>query len=101
MISPQTSASSAATPAGTLKADKNALFRHAAEAVVQQKSTATEARGGLAGTMSTMAEVNEKMLERGEKLSKLSERTADLSNNANEFARLAKQLKDQQKNSWF
>eukprot|EP01035_Chromulina_nebulosa_P018876 gene18876-24667_t len=46
-------------------------------------------------------EAKDRLIERGEKLSKLSDRTADLSNQANEFARLAKQLQEQQKSSWF
>lgn len=56
---------------------------------------------GLAGTMGVMNDTHEKLIERGEKLSQLSDRTADMANQANEFARLAKQLNEQQKSRWF
>lgn len=52
-------------------------------------------------TMSTMNEVAQRLHDRGEKLSKMSDRSAQLADNASEFSRLAKQLKEQQKNSWF
>lgn len=40
-------------------------------------------------------------MERGEKLNRLTDKSADVSNAAEEFAKLAKQLNDQQKNRWF
>ena len=56
---------------------------------------------GSAGAMSTMNELRDRMHERGDKLNMLSERSGELSNNASEFARLAKQLNEQQKSRWF
>jgi hypothetical protein len=51
--------------------------------------------------MSAMSEVHDRLLERGEKLNKLTDKSADVANAAEEFAKLAKQLNDQQKSRWF
>ena len=64
-------------------------------------SVPTSTSRGLAGTMGVMNETHDRLIERGEKLSQLSDRTADMANQANEFARLAKQLNEQQKSRWF
>ena len=48
-----------------------------------------------------MNETMEKLQERGEKLNRLADRTEDMVNQASEFARLAKQLNEQQKSRWF
>lgn len=52
-------------------------------------------------TMNVLSETHEKLLERGEKLSKLSERSDLLANQANDFAKMAKALNEQQKSRWF
>jgi hypothetical protein len=57
--------------------------------------------GGLAGTANTMAEINQRMLERGEKLNRVADRSAELSNAAHDFSKLAKQLNEKQSNRWF
>jgi hypothetical protein len=56
---------------------------------------------GTSATMATMNETKDRLLERGEKLSQLQDKTGDLANQASEFARLAKQLNEQQKSRWF
>ena len=62
-----------------------------------------EAETRLNGTINTMNEINERLKQRGERLTRVQERTEDLANNAGEFAKMAKQLKEQQKKSsgWF
>ena len=51
----------------------------------QDARSSTQRPGaGVAGTMSTMNEVQLKLQERGEKLSKLSDRTAEMANQAQE-----------------
>lgn len=50
---------------------------------------------------STMNETYSQLMERGDKLSKLSDKTEEMSHQAGEFARLAKQLNEQQKSRWF
>jgi len=52
-------------------------------------------------TMNVLGETHEKLLERGEKLSKLSERSELMANQANDFAKMAKALNEQQKSRWF
>ena len=51
--------------------------------------------------MNVMNETHEKMLERGEKLSKLSDSSNLMASQANDFAKMAKALNEQQKNRWF
>jgi len=76
----------------------------------ESKGSTEDARGGsrrgnasnnTSQTMQTMNETHEKMLERGEKLSKLSESSNLMANQANDFAKMAKLLNEQQKNRWF
>lgn len=62
--------------------------------------TGSTAGGGLSETMNTMAELKDRMNERGEKLSKLSDRSGELSNAASDFAKMAKELNRKQ-TSWF
>ena len=62
---------------------------------------AQQAGGNVSATMGVMNETHEKLQERGEKLSRLQDRTEEMSNQAGEFARLAKQLNEQQKARWF
>jgi hypothetical protein len=53
----------------------------------QQSASSTgleKEKGGMANTMSTMNEAQEKLRERGEKLSKMSDRTAEMASQANE-----------------
>lgn len=52
-------------------------------------------------TMSTMNEARDRLRERGEKLSQLNDKSANLANAAGDFAKLARQLKEQQQNKWF
>lgn len=48
-----------------------------------------------------MAETHDRLVERGEKLDQLQDKSAALNDASSEFAKMAKQLRDQQKNSWF
>lgn len=57
--------------------------------------------GNVNQTMNVLGETHEKLLERGEKLSKLSDRSDLLANQANDFAKMAKALNEQQKSRWF
>ena len=54
-----------------------------------------------AGAAGTMARNREMLAERGERLRQVNERTEELQNEAANFADLAKQLADRQKNSWW
>ncbi len=63
--------------------------------------TSTPGQSKTAATMSVMNDTYEKLQERGEKLNRLADRTDDMVNQASEFARLAKQLNEQQKSRWF
>lgn len=59
------------------------------------------ARGNTAQTINVMSETHEKLLERGEKLNRLNDRSELMANQANDFAKMAKALNEQQKNRWF
>lgn len=48
-----------------------------------------------------MARNREMLAERGERLRQVNKRTEELQNEAANFADLAKQLADRQKNSWW
>lgn len=48
-----------------------------------------------------MSENRQMMHERGEKLSRLEDKAARMEQDAENFASMAKQLKDKYKNSWF
>ena len=54
-----------------------------------------------AGAAGTMARNRDMLAERGERLRQVNERTEELQNEAANFADLAKQLADRQKNSWW
>ena len=85
-------------------ADKKKLFGSAVEVASKEQGTSPSKKPSstMAKTMHSMGETHEKLLERGEKLSKAAIRSEELSNQANDFAKLAKQLADQQKASrWF
>jgi hypothetical protein len=67
----------------------------------RRHSVSDGAGSGLSGTMSTMSEAHERMMERGEKLTRLTDKSADVSNAAEEFAKLAKQLNEKSSDRWF
>jgi hypothetical protein len=91
-----TSTSTAAAGGDKIKLFGNAVIEKESSSAVK-KPTATMSK-----TMNTMSETHNKLLERGEKLSKAAIKSEELSNQANDFAKLAKQLADQQKaNRWF
>jgi Synaptobrevin len=79
------------------------LFGNATIAPGRERSDTktAAATSGLSGTMGAMSEAHERLLERGEKLNKLTDKSADVANAAEEFAKLAKQLNEQQKSRWF
>lgn len=78
---------------------KMSLFGNSNSNISNEQSTAGQSK--TAATMSLMNDTYEKLQERGEKLNRLADRTEDMVNQASEFARLAKQLNDQQKSRWF
>jgi Synaptobrevin len=99
------SSSSSATQAKQAVAKKD-LFGNAVIAVMgagrDRSDTKTNASASaVSGTMSTMSEAHDRLVERGEKLAKLNDKSADVANAAEEFSKLAKQLNEQQKNRWF
>ena len=53
------------------------------------------------GTMDALNETKQRLGERGEKLSHLSDKTEELANASANFAKLAKELNEKQRNSWF
>lgn len=66
-----------------------------------QSSRPAQTVDGVSATMGLMNETHDKLLERGEKLSRVQDKTEEMANQAGEFARLAKQLNEQQKSRWF
>lgn len=81
--------------------DKIKLFGNAV-IETESSSPAKKPAATMSKSMNTMSETHNKLLERGEKLSKAAIKSEELSNQANDFAKLAKQLADQQKaNRWF
>jgi len=90
------------TSSATAGADKIKLFGNAVVEAEQTSSTVKKPSAAMSKTMNAMGETHNKLLERGEKLSKAAIKSEELSNQANDFAMLAKQLADQQKASrWF
>lgn len=82
--------------------NKSKLFGNAVIEAESQSSAVKKPSAAMSKTMNTMGETHNKLLERGEKLSKAAIKSEELSNQANDFAKLAKQLADQQKaNRWF
>ena len=81
-------------------ASKEALFAGAAPPSAAAASTSGQAKGGVAATKATLNEVGDRLRERGEKLERLDEKSMELSNAANDFAKMAAQL-NQKSRSWF
>lgn len=78
-----------------------AAAAHQEEEKTNSDGTRRHIAGSTAQTMNTMNETHEKMLERGEKLSKLAESSNLMASQANDFAKMAKALNEQQKSRWF
>lgn len=82
--------------------NRNKLLAEAQANGGEEKTDEKGRRGNnTSQTMNVLGETHEKLLERGEKLSKLSERSDLLANQANDFAKMAKALNEQQKSRWF
>lgn len=86
--------------------NKTKLMAEASQESAEEEKNKTKrpgaaATGSTEKTMNVMSETHEKLLERGEKLSKLSERSELMANQANDFAKMAKALNEQQKSRWF
>jgi hypothetical protein len=95
---------SPSAPASAPSVKSSADAHAASRAELFSGSTAqppTAAKGGLAGTTATLAEVGDRLRERGQKLERLSDKSADMANAANDFARLAKQLNEQSRSNGF
>lgn len=93
----------AAPSSSTAVATKNEQASRLSLFGTSTAKTDKEAETRVNGTINTMNEINERLKQRGERLTRLQDRTEDLANNAGEFAKMAKQLKEQQKKSsgWF
>ena len=61
----------------------------------------SESKGGILQTQAALDETRTALIERGEKLTQLSDKSAELSNSANDFAVVSKQLREQQERSWW
>jgi len=84
--------------------EKKSLFGSSSIGMGNSNSHSTEKEKSLnklGSTMNVMNDTYQKLEERGEKLNRLADRTEDMVNQASEFARLAKQLNEQQKSRWF
>lgn len=57
--------------------------------------------GGVDAAINSLSEAHDRLMERGEKLSKLSDKTAAMASASQDFEKMARQLKEQQKSSWF
>eukprot|EP01039_Chlorochromonas_danica_P008537 gene8537-9410_t len=91
-ISSSAAASSSDSTARRLSVDSS---KQSAQSTLSTQQASTNA------TMGLMSEAHEKLVERGEKLSRMSDKTEELASQASEFARLARQLNEQQKSRWF
>lgn len=58
-------------------------------------------KSSTSATMATMADAKLKLQERGEKLDQLSDKSAKLADASKEFSNMAKQLRQQQQQSWW
>ena len=67
----------------------------------RRNNVSNSSQSAVSGAMSNMSEAHERLLERGEKLNRLTDKSADVNNAAEEFAKLAKQLNEQNKSRWF
>lgn len=65
------------------------------------RDRAASAQQGVAGTSAVMAENISRLHERKERLSRLEDRTADMVNDAEGFAAMAKKLNQQQSRPWW
>jgi hypothetical protein len=81
-------------------ADKKTLFA-GSKIDDSRERKGSAASGGMSATMSTLNEVGQNLEERGERLRNLDDKTKKLADASNEFANLAKQLKEQQRGSWW
>jgi len=93
-----------ATPSPTADAhlaNRTELFAGAGPTLAGATTTGGKTAGGLAATMGTLNEVGDRLRERGQKLEKLSDRSAEMANAASDFAKLAKQLNEQQRRGGF
>lgn len=72
-----------------------------ASAKQTQEEEGKRERGNTAQTMNVLSETHERLLERGEKLARVSDRSELMANQANDFAKMAKALNEQQKSRWF
>jgi hypothetical protein len=111
---PATYSNTAAAVNSNQQADRDELLRRrfAHEKTSSKPRTADEVRAAYgrpargaatsaAGAAGTMARNRDMLAERGERLRQVNERTEELQNEAANFADLAKQLADRQKNSWW
>jgi len=82
---------------------KRALFNSSDEAnqIHTGNSEKMKSSNKIGNTFSVMNETYDRLQERGEKLNRLADRSEEMVNQASEFARLAKQLNEQQKSRWF
>ena len=67
----------------------------------EEETKSMRVQGGLSKTMSAMSEVKDRLMDRGEKLGRLNDKSGDIANAAEDFAKLAKQLNQQQSRRWF
>jgi small-conductance mechanosensitive channel len=83
-------------------ADRAKLMAEAAAADEEKaKRPGERGQASASQTVAALSETREALHQRGEKLSKLSDRSELLANQANDFAKMAKALNEQQKNRWF
>ena len=70
-------------------------------AVANQNKSGSTGESSLAGVQNSMSEAHEKLMERGEKLNRLADKSAETAQAADEFAKMARQLNESQRRSWF
>ena len=81
--------------------DKGSLFVGSSTLTTDSSKLAGGGGASLGAIKATIEEVGERLKERGQKLEKLSDKSADLSNAAGDFARLAKQLNENQRSGFW
>ena len=100
-LSSQASRGTTLNPLTKGKSNKKDLKELLGNAIVKKENNGKDTQSGISGAMSSMSEAHDRLVERGEKLNTLRDKSADVSNAAEEFAKLAKQLNEQNKSRWF
>jgi syntaxin-binding protein 5 len=99
-LEPHTAAASNSKQARGLGSenDKKELFNGSSS---KSRSPSDSKTGSIGAVQNDLAEAHNKLLERGEKINRLADKSAETARAADDFAKMAKILSENQKKSWF